>query len=207
VTLNRGIHGPVHPFVAISGTSRPDNYTFHALAVVRDELTKNGASVDHFDARELSLSFPGSPPTDDARRLKQAIENCSGVVIVTPEYHGSFAAMTKLIIENLGFPSVLAKKPVALLGVAGGRIGAIKSLEQLRAVCAHTGAVVIPGSVSVAGVRAAFNAEGACLDQDVETSLRGLATGLMDFVKDFVCPKYALEAMIRGETKPWIASL
>lgn len=102
---------------------------------------------------------------------------------------------------------VLAKKPVALLGVAGGRIGAIKSLEQLRAVCAHTGAVVIPGSVSVAGVRAAFNAEGACLDQDVETSLRGLATGLMDFVKDFVCPKYALEAMIRGETKPWIASL
>ena len=41
---------------------------------------------------------------------------------------------------------------LALLGVAGGRIGAIKSLEQLRAVCAHTGAMVVPGSVSVAGV-------------------------------------------------------
>jgi NAD(P)H-dependent FMN reductase len=82
---------------------------------------------------------------------------------------------------------------LALLGVAGGRIGAIKALEQLRAVCAHTGAMVVPGSVSVAGVRAAFNEEGLCLDEDVEASLRGLATGLLDFVKDFVCPKYALE--------------
>ena len=62
--------------------------------------------------------------------------------------------MTKLVIENLGFPSVLAGKPVALVGVAAGRIGAIKSLEQLRGVCSHVGALVLPGAVSVAGVRA-----------------------------------------------------
>ena len=96
---------------------------------------------------------------------------------------------------------------LVLLGVAGGRIGAIKSLEQLRAVCAHTGAMVVPGSVSVAGVRAAFNEECLCLDEDVEASLRGLATGLLDFVKDFVCPKYALEAMVRGEATPWGTSV
>ena len=36
----------------------------------------------------------------------------------------------KLVIENLGFPSVLAGKPVALLGMAAGAIGAIKSLEH-----------------------------------------------------------------------------
>ena len=193
----------MNPFVAISGTARPNNYTSHALAVVRDELTAGGVRVDLFDARELSLSFPGEAPTEDARRLTDAIENCSGVVIATPEYHGSFAAMTKLIIENLGFPSVLARKPVALLGVAGGRIGAIKTLEQLRAVCAHTGAVVLPGSVSVAGVRAAFTEDGTCTDEAVEASLRGLATGLLDFV----CPKYALEAMVRGEGAPWTATL
>ena len=96
---------------------------------------------------------------------------------------------------------------LVLLGVAGGRIGAIKSLEQLRAVCAHTGAMVVPGSVSVAGVRAAFNEEGLCLDEDVEASLRGLATGLLDFVKDFVCPKYALEDKVRGEATPWVTSV
>lgn len=40
--------------------------------------------------------------------------------------------MIKLVIENLGFPSPLAAKPVALLGVAAGQIGAIKSLESLQ---------------------------------------------------------------------------
>ena len=48
------------------------------------------------------------------------------------------------MIENMGFPSVLAGKPVSLLGVAAGRIGAIKSLESLRGVCSHIGAIVLP---------------------------------------------------------------
>ena len=65
--------------------------------------------------------------------------------------------MAKLIIENLGFPSVLATKPVALLGVAAGQIGAIKSLEQLRSVLSHVGAIVLPGPVSVAGVQGVFD--------------------------------------------------
>ena len=57
------------------------------------------------------------------------IRRSTGVVLATPEYHGSFSSVMKLMIENLGFPSVLAGKSVALLGVAGGSIGAIKSLE------------------------------------------------------------------------------
>jgi hypothetical protein len=44
------------------------------------------------------------------------------------------SAMIKLCIESMGFPSVMAGKPVALPGVAAGRIGAIKSIEQLRAM-------------------------------------------------------------------------
>ena len=118
--------------VSISGTSRPDNFTSLALAVVTDELRRNDIEVVVIDARELNLSFPGYPETEDAVQLRDSIKSADGVVLATPEYHGSFCAMTKLIIENLGFPSAFSNKPVALLGVAGGRIGAIKSLEQLR---------------------------------------------------------------------------
>lgn len=65
----------------------------------------------------------------------------------------------KLVIENLGFPSVLSAKPVALLGVAAGTIGAIKSLEQLRSVCAHIGAIVLPLPISVPNVQKVFDKE------------------------------------------------
>ena len=197
----------MQPIVSISATSRPDNYTSMALAIVNDELGRLERRPTVFDARDLSLAFPGHPPTEDAERLRSAIKESSGVIIATPEYHGSFSAMTKLVIENLGFPSILAGKPVALVGVAAGRIGAIKSLEQLRGVCSHVGAIVLPGSVSVAGVRAAFDEEGNCTDEGVEDALRGIAGALLEYIQNYVCPKYALEAMVRGEGGAWTSTL
>ena len=92
------------------------------------------------------------PQLQSSRATGADARSVCRVILATPEYHGSFAAMMKLVIENLGFPSTLAGKPVALLGVAAGRIGAIKSLEQLRSVCSHVGAIVLPGPVSVANV-------------------------------------------------------
>ena len=194
--------------VSISGTSRPDNYTSMALAVVNEELARRDTEITLFDARDLSLGFPGHGSSDDARRLRAAIEEASGVVLATPEYHGGYSAMTKLIIENLGFPSALSEKPVALLGVAAGRIGAIKSLEQLRAVCSHVGALVLPRSVSIAGVQGAFDDEGNCTDESVETALRGVAEALLEFLESYICPKYALEAMVREEGgAPWTSTV
>jgi NAD(P)H-dependent FMN reductase len=189
----------MNPVVSISATSRPENYTARALAVVNDELSQRVGTPLVFDAREMSLAFPGHGATDDAKRLKEAIGEAPGVVIGTPEYHGGFSAMAKLVIENLGFPSALSGKPIALVGVAAGRIGAIKSLEQLRGVCSHVGGLVLPGSVSIAGVQKVFDEEGRCTDPDVEKSLRGLADSLVDYLDRHVCPLYTLESMVRGE--------
>jgi chromate reductase len=193
--------------VSICGTSRPNNFTAKALAVVNDELEKKDLSPTVFDARSLSLAFPGTAPTDDAERLRTAVREAAGVVIATPEYHGSYSAMTKLIIENLGFPSALAGKPVALVGVAAGRIGAIKSLEQLRGVCSHVGSIVLPGAVSIAGVQGAFDEEGVCTDKNAEDALRGVAGAMAGFIENYVCPKYALEAMIREDGAPWTSTI
>ena len=197
----------MHGIVSISGTGRPGNFTSRALAVVNDELTRCDSSPEVFDAGELTLSFPGQTPTADAARLEDAIRGATGIVIATPEYHGSFSAMTKLILENLGFPSALAGKPVALVGVAAGRIGAIKSLEQLRGVCSHVGALVLPRSVSIAGVQQAFDAEGNCVDEDAEAALRGIAESLLEFIENYICPKVALESIVREEGRSWTTAV
>lgn len=196
-----------YKIVTISGTSRPGNFTSRALGVVNESLTELGHTPEVFDAREFTLAFPGAPPTPDAIRLKEAVAGAAGVVLATPEYHGSFAAMTKLIIENLGFPSVLAGKPVALVGVAAGRIGAIKSLEQLRGVCAHTGALVLPGAISIAGVQGAFDDDGKCTDPGAESALRGVGTSLTAFIENYVCPKFALESLARDGGPTWTTTV
>ena len=190
---------PKLQITAILGTSRPGNYTGKALAITIDELRQNpDIEVAVIDPAEMRLGFPGDGDgPSDADQLREAVKSATGVILATPEYHGSFAATMKLIIENLGFPSVLAGKPVALLGTAAGRIGAVKSLEQLRGVCSHVGAIVLPGPISIAGVQNVFDEDGNCLDENIEGLLRGVAASLMDYIKGSVCPRFALEQLVR----------
>lgn len=185
--------------VAIQGTVRPGNFTAKALALVADELRKHDdVGVELIDPSTLNLPFPGMDGEGQGAKLLQGkVSAATGVILSTPEYHGSFSSVLKLVIENLGFPSILAGKPVALLGVAGGQIGAIKALEQLRSVCSHVGAIVLPGPVSVAGVQQLFDEQGRCLDQATEERIRGVATKLLDYIKGYICPRVALEEMVR----------
>lgn len=186
--------------VAVCGSVRPGNYTSKALRLVVDELeSQTGVSVRVFDPAEMDLPPPGiERETDDTKALQDAVSHATGIVLATPEYHGSLSSVLKLAIENMGFPSAMEGKPVALMGVAAGRIGAIKSLEMLRNICAHVGALPLPGSVSVAGVRNVFEEDGTCTDEKVEELLRGLATSLLDYIHNHICPKMTLERMARG---------
>ena len=181
----------------ILGSVRPGNYTAKAAALVVDELRTRDIHVDVIDPAEMQLALPGAGATPDAERIQAIVRSATGLVLCTPEYHGGLSSVIKLVIENLGFPSLMAGKPVALLGVAAGRIGAIKSLEMLRSICSHVGCLVLPGPVSVAGVNKAFDEDGNVLDPAVEKSVRGVATGLLDYLHQNVCPRVALEAMVR----------
>lgn len=168
--------------VCIVGASRPRSFTSLCVEISRAALEAAGAQVQTFDGAHTSLAFPHEPATEDAKRCKAAVEKADAVIIASPEYHGTFSAQTKLFIENLGFPSALKNKPVALLGVAGGRIGAIKAIEHLRGSCSHLGAVLIPGSISIAHVSRSFDEAGNCTDPETTACLLRLAKSVMDFV-------------------------
>lgn len=190
--------------VAIKGSLRPNNYTAMALNLALDELKKHSVvSVELFDPAEIHLYPPGlGGDSPDPVKMRDAVTEATGIILATPEYHGSFSSIMKLVIENLGFPSVISGKPIALLGVAAGAIGAIKSLESLHGVCSHIGAIVLPGPVSVANCREVFNEDGTCNDERTEARIRGVATNLMHYIEDNICPRISLEAMVRGEEIP-----
>ncbi|MCC7261094.1 MAG: NAD(P)H-dependent oxidoreductase [Candidatus Latescibacteria bacterium] len=187
--------------VTICGSIRPGNYTSMALELVNDEFRRaSEVGLHTVDLNTVDLAFPGREPKDQSvEAFRAAVDAATGVVFATPEYHGSFSSLTKLAIENLGFPSVLAGKPVALLGVAAGQIGAIKSLEHLRSVCSHVGALVLPALVSVARVQEVFDESGKCLEPQSEKRIRGVARNLLDYIHGAVCPKVVLEAMMREQ--------
>ena len=185
----------------VKGSVRPNNYTSKATALVVDELERQpDVEVQVIDPGVLNLALPGMTSEDSREQELQAtIRNAGGVILATPEYHGSFSSVMKLVIENLGFPSVLSGKPVALLGVAAGRIGAIKSLEHLRSVVSHIGGIVLPGPVSVAGVQGYFDEAGQITDPATDKAIRSVATNLLTYVRARVCEVRCLEEMVRGK--------
>ena len=189
--------------VVISGSVRRNNYTNMAVALVVDELKKNPqVHVQWLDPAKLDLPLPGLGFSDGSRKLQEAVKHATAVILATPEYHGSFSSVMKLVIENLGFPSLLQGKPVALLGVAAGAIGAIKSLEHLRGVAAHVGAIVLPTPISIANVQSVFDGQGHVMDPNVESMIRGVARNLMDYVHGNVCPRVTLERLMREGAMP-----
>ncbi|WP_163711697.1 NADPH-dependent FMN reductase [Mangrovibacterium lignilyticum] len=186
--------------VIIKGSMRPNNYTSMAVNVLIDEINKNHTvSYQIIDPKDFKLPFPGTNDHSvDAVRLTAIVKTATGIIFATPEYHGSFSSVIKLIIENLGFPSALAGKPIGLLGVAAGDIGAVKSLENLRSVCSHVGGIVLPGPVSIPHVRDVFDDDGKCVNQKMENRIRGLFLNLVDYIDQYLCPKVNLEDLVRN---------
>ena len=105
----------------------------------------------------------------------------------------------KLIIDHLGFPSSLVGKPIGLLGVAAGSIGAIKSLEQIRSICSHVGAIVLPRPISIANVQEVFDKQDRCLVPEVQKQIQSVVTQLVDYIERHICPRIAMENLIRKE--------
>ena len=184
----------------VIGSVRVGNYTSKAVALLAEEFGRSypEVHVDIVDPKELVLPRPGTDETGDEAAIQEVLAPATAIVLATPEYHGSYSSIIKLIIENLGFPSAMTGKPVALLGVAAGRIGAIKSLEHLSSVVTHVGGHVLPGFVSIASVQDAFDEAGACTDAGVDKRVRGLARTVIDYLHRFVCPRVSMETVVRS---------
>ncbi len=58
---------------------------------------------------------------------------------------------------------------------------------------------MLPGPVSIAEVQRLFDESGRCLEERIEKRIRGLATNLLDYIHDNICPRVALEQMVRSD--------
>lgn len=189
--------------VTILGSARDGNQTAYALAIAQDELRKiEEIEVIPIEPDKLTLFIPGMETgPSDKELLQEMVAGADGVILATPEYHGSYSSLIKVVIDNLGYPSALAGKPVSLLGVAGGRIGAIKALEHLRSICAHVGALALPGAISIPQAGKVFDHQGNCTDPEIERSIRRFSRRLVTFLQDSKCPDDSMETMAREGTE------
>lgn len=122
--------------LGLAGSLRRGSYN-RGLIRAAQALAPEGVTVDGFDLRALpffdaDVEMLGNPRPVDA--LKAAIASADALLIATPEYNHGVPAVLKNAIDWASRPkaaSVLARKPVAIVG-AGGISGTAHAQAQLR---------------------------------------------------------------------------
>lgn len=172
--------------VGICGALSQQSATHRALVLALEAAQNAGATTHLLDLREFDLPFAASgfdpAAFPDVARFNQLVRASDGQIWATPEYHGSYSGALKNALD-LGYFAEYEGKVVALVGTAGGSIGAINALSHLRGVARQLHAWVLPTQVSIARSGAAFDENGALHDETLSHALDKLGRELTKWAR------------------------
>jgi len=178
-----GSEDPIR-ITGICGSLSENGATLKALKVALSGAAEYEAETELLELRDLNLVFYGSIPPDDyppdVLKLRQAIRNSRGIILATPEYHGSLTGALKNMLDLMSIDD-FETKIIGLVGVAGGQIGAINSLNTMKTICRNLHSWVLPQEVSIANSGQAFNSEGNAVDPALEDRLRNIGRQVVKF--------------------------
>jgi len=171
--------------VGLCGSLRPTSTTRHALRVALEGAAQAGASIALLDLRTYQLPFCDGNENEEAYpqdvfRLRRDVASAHGVVLGTPEYHGSYSGVLKNALDLMGFDEFEGKM-VGLVGVSGGQLGAVSALHEMRNVARALHAWVVPAQAGVPRAGSAFDASGAPLDARLADRLRDVGREVARF--------------------------
>ena len=173
--------------LTICGSIRVDSTTARALAMAAEAASDAGATVRTVQLGTLDLPFCDGRNDErtygsDAVRFIDAVEWADGLLIGSPNYHGSLTGVLKNALDLLG-PDAIRDKLVGLLATARGEAGAMNTLNHTRHICRWMNGWVIPAEVSIPRAQDAFSADGAVQDAELSAQLTTLGTELVRYAK------------------------
>ncbi len=153
--------------VAIGGSLRPESHTYQALEDVARRIRDRGVELEILDLRQMTLPFcDGSGDYSDfpdVARFQQVVKQADGVILATPEYHGSLSGVLKNALDLLSFEQ-LEGKVLGLISILGGTDNS-NALNHLRLIARWVRAWVIPEQIAVSRAWAAFDGQGQIKDE------------------------------------------
>lgn len=172
-------------YTLICATHRPGNKTLGVLRSYRNIIEKKGISVVELDMSDLPDSFISS---DGFGKRTEAVDkliadkliNAEKLVIVAPEYNGSFPGIFKTFIDAVN-PKIFHGKKAALVGVASGRAGNLRGLDHLTDILHHLQVEVLSLKVPISKLDEMLDENGAVANVEILAALNKQAEMLINF--------------------------
>lgn len=160
----------------ISASVRTDRKSHYVALFFEQFLTENKlATAEIVDLK--AYNFPlfderlsnQKNPSESAIDFQQKIINSDAIIIVTPEYNGSFPASLKNAIDLLYIE--WKNKPITISTVSAGGFGGTQCLVALQFVLFKIGARTISNVFHVSKVHENYDDNGNAIDKTLSDKL------------------------------------
>ena len=146
----------------IAGTNRKDSNTKKVAEAYQKILTQKNIEskilkLEEAEVHQRNESF--------VKMEKDYLLAAEKMIIVMPEYNGSFPGILKLMIDNTDVKNVWPNKKVLLTGVSTGRAGNLRGMEHLTGVLLYLKANVHHNRLPISTVHTLLNEDRILSDQ------------------------------------------
>jgi chromate reductase len=151
----------------VSGTDRPNSRTLAVSQLVHNIYQTLGAKTEIIDLAKIEATdFHGgnyiSGPTGTLKIAVDKITASEGVVLIVPEYNGSFPGILKLFIDYWKYPESFESRPFCYVGL-GIRWGGLRPVEHLQQALGYRNGFNFPTRVFLPNIHTGLK-EGALVD-------------------------------------------
>lgn len=149
--------------VIIIGSVRTGRQSQKAGYFLQKKLLQKGIDAGIIDLAEYPLPIMEErinrdpQPPANAIVISEKLKEADAMILVTPEYHGSFSGVLKNALDY--FLPEFTKKVIGVVTVGSGKMGGINASVQLQHVVLSMGAYPLPQKLIVPEVQLAFDEE------------------------------------------------
>jgi len=195
---------PIVRVVGLAGSLRAGSATARAVRHALRGAEEEGARVELLDLTALDLPFLGRESEGanalKVERFRAGLRAADGVILGSPEIHGSISGVLKNALDLAGADEFEGKM-VGLIGLAGGRMGAVETLSHLRTIGRSLHAWVVPNQASIGDSHAAFDGDGEPVDPELAERLKAVGRQVAHFARLHKCENH-LQFMREWEVAP-----
>lgn len=181
--------------IIIPGSIRTGSHNTRLGAVFEKKLGELGAEANLISLADYEMPLlnqddearHGAP--DNACRLAALIAQHQGVVLINPEYNGSFSGLMKNTLDWLSRDvgvKVFQNRVFAIAACSPGMLGGIRVLSHARDNLVSVGADMVTQQLAVGGAANAFADDNTLTNERTAGLLQTVCEKLIDRSKSYI---------------------
>lgn len=175
----------------ISGTNRPGSKSLMVAKIIQGFYAEAGEAIEVVDLQEMGLNdvigHYGDTAPDPMKAAIQKINSSDGLIVVCPEYNGSYPGALKYFIDHWSYPNSFEYRPVCFVGL-GWTFGGLRPVEHLQGVFSYRNAFIYPERVFLINAPKIVGDDGIS-DPRIVDLLKSQMTGFRAFCKALAVAK------------------